>query len=125
MSEEQARHLADKIIATWPNSAKHYIWKELLLKLDHHTADVTYRILRDGAQNTPTPGNYMLAYNNQVNRLKAQPPAQLLDRDRSSAQLIDLTEYLQRLRARAERNPEAADELKRWTRRNHPSMQQP
>lgn len=114
MTDEQARKLAIRIIDTWPNSAKAYVWRDTLLGLDQHTADVTYRTLCANATSAPTPGLFLITYRAERSRLTAavQPVLELVPID-----AISRDEYLERLQRRATHDARAADELKLklWT----------
>lgn len=120
MTEEEARKLSETIVATWPTSAKAYIWKRAIGALDAHVAEVTYRVLRDGAATVPTVGSYLAAYASQHRRLRETPLALDLD----APAIVSPAQYVERLQNRASHDPRAADELehfaKVWRRRGLP-----
>lgn len=91
MTEDQARKLAARIIDTWPGGARAYVWRDVLLPLDNHAADVTYRILTREQTAPPTPGLFVSAYRAQRARLMAPAQLSLAEPD---APTLGLREYL-------------------------------
>lgn len=64
MTEDDARQLATRIIDTWPNGPKAYIWRETLEPLHAGTAGTAYVRLRSDHANgrAPSTGEFVAVY---------------------------------------------------------------
>lgn len=113
MTEDEARKLAQRLIDTWPNGTKAYVWRDLVANLDGGTAAGAYRQLASDAERTPTPGMFMAQYK----ALKRRDDPSTFSGPRWTGNEISLDEYLRRLTARADNgNIDAMDELDNWSR---------
>lgn len=64
MTDDEARKLATRIVDTWPNGAKAYVWRDVLIALDARHAAVAYRTLSldEHAGKSPTPAQFHAHY---------------------------------------------------------------
>lgn len=108
MTEDEARKLAQRLVDTWPNGPKAYIWRDALIDLEPHYAAATYRRLLT-EHDKPTVARFHAEYH-ALNR-----PADNTLPFQQATDVISLTEYLERLTQRAEHgNTAAAQELTHW-----------
>lgn len=110
MTEDDARKHAQRMIDTFPNGPKAYVWRELFNDLDGAIAHGAYHALIKTAPKAPTPGQFMEHYRAQMPRAEARIT-------RSDPDGISLAEYLERVTTRAVNgNHDAVAELERWGR---------
>lgn len=108
MTDDEARKLAQRIIDTFPNGPKAYVWRDALQHLDPGPAARAYRILVDEAEKTPTIARFKAHYHALT---RTDAPTMI----RWTGNEISLDEYLRRLSERADfGNTDAADELEDW-----------
>ena len=91
MTDDEARQLATRIIDTWPNGSKAYVWRDLLEPLSAGRAGTAYaRLLRDHENaRAPSPGQFMALY-----RSLHTDPASSTD-DTPACILCDGTRYVE------------------------------
>lgn len=112
MSPDEARKLATRLIDTYPNGPKAYIWRDTLTELDAHDAADAYHDLLKSAERTPTIAHFLAAYH-AIRRRRHSTP----HRNQPDGTEITLGEYLTRITRRAQTgNQDALDELERWQR---------
>ena len=110
MNSSDLAHLVEHIIATWPTGPRGFIWTEALADLEHPVALGIYEYLRDHDERPPSVSRFLAVYHSTTPDYGWQPPV-------DSGPSIGLDEYFARVRVRVERgDPDAADELARWTR---------
>lgn len=114
MTDDEARRLATRIIDTWPNGPRAYIWRDTLIDLDYELAVHAYRTLeREVVRGAPTPGQFHAAYNAHTRALNPPTTEPAADTE----PFVSLGAHLDDLRDRARRgDTEAVAELHSWQR---------
>jgi len=117
MTEDEARSLARRIIETWPNGAKGYVWAEALKGLDYEHAMDAYRSLRGDAVRTPVVGELVALYRQERARHRAAQPTPKAYDDGHDGPLMSMGEYLDLQARRADKGDgEAVKNLASWQR---------
>ena len=116
MTDDEARRLATRIIDTWPNGPRHYIWRDLITHYNHHLAQHTYQRLQHQLDRPPTTGQFHATYR------ALERGAQTPDQPELEEATLSRNEYLQRVAERARNDPAAADELEHWRRLHQHKM---
>lgn len=113
MTDDEARKLATRMIDSWPNGPKAYVWRDILLPLDAARAAEAYRRLLTGDNGRPrTPGQFADEYAALRPIDTGSRPGYL-----SVTNPVGPRQHIAQLRARAERGDMAAAvELERWER---------
>lgn len=110
MTPNEAAHLVERIVQTWPTGTRGRIWTETLEPLDAGRAGTAYVRLRGEAENPPSPARFLAVYRS-LDTTRNEPPSH----DYSNA--ISFDEYYARLLARVDRGDhDAATELAVWER---------
>lgn len=118
MTDDEARKLGTRMIDTWPNGPRAYVWRDAFLHnhLDPTIAANTYRALERSSERAPTISQFLATYHS-IARRTDDPLEQHHHTPTRHTEEIDLTEYLTRLAHRAAGGDTAADtELDTWNR---------